>query len=48
MISTVLVYICTELECFLDGWNDFDSVGIPRYRVGIALYRVGMLSTGLE
>jgi hypothetical protein len=29
MISTVLVYICTELECYLDGWNDFDSVGIP-------------------
>jgi hypothetical protein len=41
MLSTVLVYICTELECFLEGWNVFDSVGIP-------LYRVGMLSRGLE
>jgi hypothetical protein len=41
MISTVLVYLCTELECFLGGWNAFDSVGIP-------LYRVGMLSRGLE
>jgi hypothetical protein len=29
------------LECLLDGWNAFDSVGIP-------LYRVGMLSTGWE
>jgi hypothetical protein len=41
MVSTVLVYICTELECFLDGWNGFD-------RAGIHLYTVGMLSTGLE
>jgi hypothetical protein len=41
MLSTVLVYICTELECFLEGWNAFDSVSIP-------LYRAGMLSTGLE
>jgi hypothetical protein len=28
------------LECFLEGWNAFDRVGIP-------LYRVGMLSRGL-
>jgi hypothetical protein len=41
MLSTVLVYICSELECFLECWNAFDSVGIP-------LYRVGMLSRGLE
>jgi hypothetical protein len=41
MLSTVLVYLCTELECFIEGWNAFDSVGIP-------LYRVGMLSRGLE
>jgi hypothetical protein len=41
MLSTVLVYLCTKLECFLEGWNAFDIVGIP-------LYRVGMLSTGLE
>jgi hypothetical protein len=33
--------LSTELACFLQGWNAFD-------RVGIALYRVGMLSTGLE
>jgi hypothetical protein len=26
------------LECFLQAWNGFDSVGIPLYRVGI-LYR---------
>jgi hypothetical protein len=31
----------TGLECCLQGWNDFDSVGIP-------LYRVGMLSRWLE
>jgi hypothetical protein len=41
MISTVLAYLCTELECSLEGWNTFDSVGIP-------LYRVGVLSRGLE
>jgi hypothetical protein len=29
------------LECFLEGWNAFDRVGIP-------LYSVAMLSTGLE
>jgi hypothetical protein len=31
----------TGLECFLESWNAFDRVGIP-------LYTVGMLSTGLE
>jgi hypothetical protein len=41
MLSTELEYICTELECFLQGWNAFDSVGTP-------LYRVLMLSRGLE
>jgi hypothetical protein len=41
MLSTALVYLCTELECFQEGGNAFD-------RVGITLYRVGMLSTGLE
>jgi hypothetical protein len=41
MPSTVLIDICTELECFLQGGNAFHRVGIP-------LYRVGMLSTGLE
>jgi hypothetical protein len=41
MLSTVLVYLCTELECFLEGWNAFDSVGIT-------LYKVGMLCTGFE
>jgi hypothetical protein len=41
MLSTVLVYLCTELECFLQGGNAF-------YRIGIPLYRAGTLSTGLE
>jgi hypothetical protein len=41
MLSTELEYVCTELECFLEDWNAFDTVGIP-------LYRVGMLSRGLQ
>jgi hypothetical protein len=41
MLSTELEYLCTQLECFLQGWNAFD-------RVGIHLNRVGMLSRGLE
>jgi hypothetical protein len=40
MLSTVLGYLCTKLECFLQGGNAF-------YRVGIPLYRVGLFSTGL-
>jgi hypothetical protein len=48
MLSTELEYLCTGLECLLQIWNAFDSVGIPLYRVGIPLYRVEMLSTGLE
>jgi hypothetical protein len=30
-----------ELECFLEGWNAFDRVGIP-------MYRLEMLPTVLE
>jgi hypothetical protein len=41
MLSTRVEYLCRGLECFLEGWNAFDRVGIP-------LYRVGMLSRGLE
>jgi hypothetical protein len=41
MLSTELEYLCTDLECFLEGWYAFD-------RAGIHLYTVGMLSTGLE
>jgi hypothetical protein len=41
MLSTELVYLCTRLKCFLEGWNAFDRVGIP-------LYRGEMLSIGLE
>jgi hypothetical protein len=41
MLSTELEYLCTQLESLLQGWNTFD-------RVGITLYRAGMLSTGLE
>jgi hypothetical protein len=41
MLSTVLLYLCTELECILQGGNAFYSVGIP-------MYRDGKLSRGLE
>jgi hypothetical protein len=41
MLSTELENLCTELECFLEGWNAFD-------KAGITLYRVGMLSTRFE
>jgi hypothetical protein len=41
VLSTGLEYLCTGLECFLEGWNAFDRVGIP-------LYTVGMISTGLD
>jgi hypothetical protein len=41
MLTTGIEYLCTGLECFLQGWNAFDSVAIP-------LYMVGMLSRGLE
>jgi DNA-binding Xre family transcriptional regulator len=41
MLSTYLEYLCTELECFPEGWNALDRVGIP-------WYRVGMFSAGLE
>jgi hypothetical protein len=29
MLSIELEYLCTGLECFLQVWNVFDSVGIP-------------------
>jgi hypothetical protein len=41
MLSTELEYLCTELDCFLGGWNAFGRVGIP-------LYTGKMLSIGLE
>jgi hypothetical protein len=40
MLSTELEFFRTELDCFLEGWNAFDRVGIPSYRVE-------MLSRGL-
>jgi hypothetical protein len=40
MLSTVLVFLCTVLECFPHGGNAFDRVAIP-------LYMLEMLSRGL-
>jgi hypothetical protein len=39
MISRGVEYLCKEFDCFLG--NAFDRVGIP-------LYRVGMIFSGLE
>jgi hypothetical protein len=38
----------TVLECCRQCWNAADSVGKNLYRVGIPLYRVGMVSRLLE
>jgi hypothetical protein len=48
MLSTELEYLCTQLKCFLEGWNTFDRVGIPLYRAGIPMYSVRILSRVLE
>jgi hypothetical protein len=54
ILSTELEYLCTELECFLQGWNAFYrlgmlSTGLEYFRPSWnAFYRVGMLSTELE
>jgi hypothetical protein len=53
MLSTGLEYFLV-LECFLEGWNAFDrvgmlSTGLECFRQGWnAFDRVGMLSRGLE
>jgi hypothetical protein len=39
MLSEELEYHCTDLDCFLKGWNAID-------RVGIHLYSVEMVSRG--
>jgi hypothetical protein len=41
MLSISLEYHCTRLKCSLQDGNAFVRVGIP-------LYRFGMLSRGLE
>jgi hypothetical protein len=28
MVSTEVEYLCTELECYLQGWNSFYRVGM--------------------
>jgi hypothetical protein len=48
MLSTVLVYLCTESECFLEGWNAFDSVRIHLYSVGRLSTELQYLCTELE
>jgi hypothetical protein len=36
------------LECFLEGWNAFERVGIPLYRVAMLSTELEYLCTGLE
>jgi hypothetical protein len=36
------------LECFLEGWNAFDRVGIPLYSVGMFSTELEYLCTGLQ
>jgi hypothetical protein len=36
------------LKCFLEGWNAFEGVGIPFYRVGMLSTELEYLCTGLE
>jgi hypothetical protein len=54
MIWTELEYICTELECNVQGWNAFYGVGmLPTVLECVlqgwnAFYRVGMLSTEVK
>jgi hypothetical protein len=43
-----LEYLCTGLQCFLQGWNAFDRVGIPLYRVAMLSTELEYLCTGLE
>jgi hypothetical protein len=54
MLSTVLEYHSTGLECFLEGWNAFYRVGKLCTELENVLqswnapYRVGIHSTELE
>jgi hypothetical protein len=40
--------LSTELECFRQSWNAFDRVGIPLYRVGMLSTELGYLCTELQ
>jgi hypothetical protein len=48
MLSTELEYLCTGLDCFLEGWNSFYSVGIPLHSVGMLSIELEHLCTGLK
>jgi hypothetical protein len=53
MVSTEVESLCTELECYLQGWNSFYRVGMLPTGLEFILqgrnasYRVGTVSTGL-
>jgi hypothetical protein len=36
------------LKCFLEGWNAFERVGIPLYRVAMVSTELEYLCTGLK
>jgi hypothetical protein len=48
MLSRGLEGFGKSWNTFVQGCHAFDRVGLPLYRFGITLYRVGMLSTWLE
>jgi hypothetical protein len=48
MLSTELEYLCTELECFIQGWNTFVHSWNSFYRVGMLSTELEYLCTGLE
>jgi hypothetical protein len=48
MLSTELEYHCAVFGCFRQSWNTFVQGCKAFDRVGIPLYRVGMVSSRLE
>jgi hypothetical protein len=47
-LSAELEYLCTGLPCFRQSWNTFVQGCKAIDRVGIPLYRVGMVSSRLQ
>jgi hypothetical protein len=48
MLSTGLEHLCTEVECFLQGWNTFMQSQNVMYSVGILSTELEYLCTELE
>jgi hypothetical protein len=48
MLSRLLEYLCTVLECFLQGWNAFDSAGMLSTELEYLCTELEYVSTPLE